>query len=182
MSGNSKDLYFIGLIAPSAIEEPVLGWKLWMREHFGCKVALKSPAHITLIPPFYMEASNEQAVINFLDEFVKGFPPIDIRLDGFGSFSRRVIFVHVEPNPALNNLYDQVSHRFHQVMPDFEPDKRPFQAHITIANRDIPPRAFRDAMQHFREITYADTMHADSVCLLKLEPGKWKIINRSILV
>ena len=49
------NMYFIALVAPEEINTPILKWKTWFRDNFGCTVALKSPAHITLIPPFRMQ-------------------------------------------------------------------------------------------------------------------------------
>jgi hypothetical protein len=45
-------MYFIAVVCPQQIDEKILKYKHWMRGHFGCKVALKSPAHLTLIAHF----------------------------------------------------------------------------------------------------------------------------------
>ena len=51
----SKQLYYIAIVCPPAVNEEILVFKHWMRDQFNCKAALKSPAHITLIPSFLME-------------------------------------------------------------------------------------------------------------------------------
>ena len=56
-------MYFIGIAAPAEVNEQVLQWKHYMRDHYGCTVALRSPAHITLIPPFWMEEVLEKELI-----------------------------------------------------------------------------------------------------------------------
>ena len=48
------NMYFIALVLPTEINDEILKWKLFMKDHFNCLVALRSPAHITLVPPFWM--------------------------------------------------------------------------------------------------------------------------------
>ena len=47
-------MYFIAIVLPDELNKKVLKWKNFMHDKFGCKVGLKSPAHITFIPPFWM--------------------------------------------------------------------------------------------------------------------------------
>ena len=97
-------LYFIGIVAPPAINNQVMAWKTYMLQHFNCKVALRSPAHITLIPPFNLKTDVELQ----LKEDIRGFAatqvPFAISLNNFSSFPPRVIFAGVEPSQQLNNL------------------------------------------------------------------------------
>jgi 2'-5' RNA ligase len=48
-------MYFVAILAPEKINADALKWKLYFREKFGCRAALHSPAHITLVPPFWMK-------------------------------------------------------------------------------------------------------------------------------
>ncbi len=57
------NMYFVALVAPPDINADVLKWKNFFKEKFGCTVALKSPAHITLIPPFWMKEESEDDLI-----------------------------------------------------------------------------------------------------------------------
>ncbi len=62
-------LYFIGILTPPNIDDTVLEWKKYMQRHFNCKVALRSPAHITLIPPFNAGISQEKNLTTLLKTF-----------------------------------------------------------------------------------------------------------------
>ena len=53
-------MYFVAIVLPSHLNEKLLAYKQLMLEKYNCKVALKSPAHITLVPPFWMEEEKEQ--------------------------------------------------------------------------------------------------------------------------
>lgn len=48
------NMYFVAIVCPGQINEKVEQFKQWMKDRFGCVVAMKSPAHITLIPPFWL--------------------------------------------------------------------------------------------------------------------------------
>ena len=62
-------MFFVAIICPFFVEKKVLEYKRRMKEQFGCIVALKSPAHITLIPPFWLEDEREKALVDTLQLF-----------------------------------------------------------------------------------------------------------------
>ena len=99
-----EHLYFIALVAPPVVEEKVLSFKNFMLEDFYCKVALCSPRHIRLIPPFKINNSKEQLLITALNSFSAHQKPFTIQLQNFSCFNPRVIFVDVIPNTQLVNL------------------------------------------------------------------------------
>ncbi len=57
------EMYFIALVAPEDINQQLLKWKIWMLEKYQCEAALRSPAHITLIPPFWMKPELEKDLV-----------------------------------------------------------------------------------------------------------------------
>ena len=48
-------MYYVALVCPNEIDEVINRFKVWMKDRFGCKAAMKSPAHITLVAPFWLE-------------------------------------------------------------------------------------------------------------------------------
>src|SRR5688572_20533485 len=94
-------LYFIAIVAPDEINKQVLVWKKYMEQKYRCKVALKSPAHITLVPPFSMASDRENELAKHLKEFAHSAKSFSIGLKDFDNFKPRVIFLHVEPGPTL---------------------------------------------------------------------------------
>jgi 2'-5' RNA ligase len=81
------EMYFIAVVAPADINRQVLQWKHYMREHYGCVVALKSPAHLTLIAPFWMDEQLEKELITDLDAFAHQQHGFDVRLSNFDAFN-----------------------------------------------------------------------------------------------
>lgn len=176
-SRNHK-MYFIAIVCPPQIDDKILKYKHWMRDRFGCKVALKSPAHLTLIAPFWLEEEKEPELLNLFDAFKTKIPAFPVTLNNFSHFSNRVLFVHVDANEQLAMLQSEVETYFHQHFSnEIKLDQRPFYPHVTIANRDMSPSAFLKAWEHFAKEDYSVTFTSSSISLLKLSPGKWNVIR-----
>lgn len=167
-------LYFIAIVTPDDINRQVLEWKHYMRDHFNCQVALKSPAHITLVPPFSTKKEQEPELITLLGTIQ--LQPFPVYLKNFDVFRPRVIFVHVEANDSLLQLKKKVedtlllTDRFH-----IKKEDRPFHPHITIANRDLEKADFKAAWQHFETIQYQAVFDATAISLLRHNGSLWEI-------
>lgn len=168
--------YYIAIVAPPDINEKVLEWKGYMKEQFGCQVALKSPAHITLVAPFHMPQEKEAALTDHLQQFSSGEQPFTIQLQHFSAFRPRVIFVAVEENPLLSALKSRLDNFLLQ-LPDysFKKEERPFHPHITIANRDLDKKDFPRAWEYFRSMQFATSFEAEAITLLRHNTIKWEI-------
>ncbi len=175
------NLYFIALVAPEGISRKVLEWKHWMLDNFGCRVALKSPAHITLIPPFRMASEQETHLRMYLDQFADRQKGFDIHLKDFSWFEPRVIFVQVMDNEALCEL----QHRLQTCLvrtkeiPIHKVDHR-FTPHVTIANRDLQKHDFYTAKKKFSEIQYSADWPVDRLSLLRHNGLTWDIVHNAI--
>lgn len=169
-------LHFIAIVAPNDINHQVKEWKQYMRDRFQCKAALKSPAHITLIPPFQMPMEDEPAMMELLQPFAASQPSFPIHLQNFAAFKPKVIYVNVLPGDALNELRAALettilqSNRF-----PIKQEERPFHPHITIANRDLQKEDFPQAWQHFQQIHYEAAFTADAISLLRHNGQQWEV-------
>ena len=56
-------MYFVALVLPEELNQEILKWKRYMHERFQCSVGLKSPAHITLVPPFWLDEAKENSLL-----------------------------------------------------------------------------------------------------------------------
>lgn len=170
-------MYFIAVACPVEINDQIQKHKLWMRDHFGCTVALKSAAHITLVTPFWLKKESEQMLIDTLHSFNTDKLPVEIELQGFSHFSNRVIFVNVIENQLLGSLRKETEDHFIQSFRNIiKPDDRPFHPHVTIANRDIKPGDFIKAWEHFSKEKLEESFRTNAVSLLKLTAEKWSVI------
>ena len=174
------NMYFLALVAPKEINDDVLKWKQFMKEHFECAVALRSPAHITLIPPFWMEERLEQDMEKTILGFSQQQDPFEIRLENFGAFKPKVIYVRVVASDALNNLLLQLQEILigTSLFP-IEKEARPYHPHVTIATRDLRKKAFAEAWNRFKEKKYEASWVTNGISLLRHDQKKWEVIFTS---
>jgi 2'-5' RNA ligase len=170
-------MYFVAIMCPPRLDQYVKQFKYRMRDQFGSVAALKSPAHITIIPPFWLDLDKERQLQETLEAFGSERDELIIQLDGFSAFGKRVLFIRVLENPELEEIKKQVEQHFAGGFGDLIPkDERPFHPHITIANRDLKPGDFEKAWLYFSDKNYKKNFSSRTISLLKLTEGNWKVI------
>jgi 2'-5' RNA ligase len=173
-------MYFIALVLPEELNIQVKAMKEYMREMYGCKVALRSPAHITLIPPFWMDESLQEMLSASLDEVAERFGDFSIEQNGFSCFSQKTIFIASAPNDSLSRLHKNVNDFFReQAAFPMKFDDRPFHPHVTIATRDLTKKAYQEAWAHFKNKKFTKTWSCTGLSLLQLGDNGWRIIHNS---
>ena len=174
------NMYFIALVASKEINEDILNWKHWMREQFGCIVALRSPAHITLIPPFWMDDALENKLQNDIYIFSQQQIAFEIRLNNFAAFKPRVIYVEVLPNKILDVLrQDLFGFLSNTKLFPFKIDEHPWHPHVTIAARDLHKKAFQEAWRIFKGKKYEASWITPGISLLRHNQKNWDVIFTS---
>ena len=153
-----------------------------MKEKFDCSVALRSPAHITLVPPFWMSDDLEHKLEEAISEFSRDAVSFEVNLKNFAAFKPRVIYVDVLSNQQLQVLYDRLHE--HLVAGNLFPikkDERPFHPHVTIATRDLRKKAFHESWETFKKESYEASYMIDGISLLKHNQKNWDVIFTSQL-
>jgi 2'-5' RNA ligase len=151
-----------------------------MFDKYGSKVGLKSPAHITLIPPFWMEGDKERSLISDIDSINSRHQPFRISTNNFSAFKPRTIFIDVQPNEQLSSLKKTgddffKSNTFYKL----KVDTRPFHPHITIATRDLHKKDFYEAWPFFQKETFKEEWITNGVSLLRHNKRNWDVIHTS---
>ena len=173
-------LYFIAIVAPKPIDEFVRTLKEEMRQQYGCKAALKSPAHITLVPPFKMQEETEKSLREAIDRFTSEQEAFEVQLRNFSAFQPRVIYVDVVPRHQLSMLHKNLNEAlFLGERFGITPEQRQFNPHITIATRDLRKEDFPEAWARFSKEKYEAKFAANEIALLRNTPGRWDIIHQS---
>lgn len=174
------EMYFIAQVLPPKLNEKVLRHKNFMLEQYGCRVGLKSPAHITLVPPFWMEEEREQVLRAAIEKLASGTTHFSLATDNFSHFKPKTIFIALATNEALNALKKNSDAFFSdQAIPGLKTDERPFHPHITIATRDLHKKDFYEAWQFFEQKTFMETWMADGISLLKHNKKNWDVVYTS---
>ena len=176
-------MYFIALVAPEDINKQVLKWKHWMKERYQCEVALRSPAHITLVPPFWMKPELENKLVDSIAGFSIHQNSFRVHLNNFSHFKSRVIFINVAANDHLIKVKDDLYQFLLTTgMYPLKEDDRSFHPHVTIATRDLHKAAFYEAWEHFKEKRYTAEWIVQSISLLKHNNRNWDVIASSSFI
>lgn len=176
------NMYFVALVAPEEINQQVLKWKNFFKEKYGCTVALKSPAHITLIPPFWMNEELEDELINSIRVFSIAKNKFEVALKDFAAFKPRVIYIDVLKNEILNKLHEAfVDFIDKQNKYPVKKEDRPFHPHVTLATRDLYKKAFNEAWEIFSLKKYEASWSVSGVSLLRHNKKNWDVIFTSQL-
>jgi len=171
-------LYFVAVVLPQVLNEKIQVFKTYMQERWGCTVGLKSPAHITLIPPFWMNETLERALLHDLDLLCASVQPFQITMHQFAAFKPRTIFIEPVLHEDLKKLKRTVD-VFCNTHPQYgaKPDTRPFHPHITIATRDLHKQSFAEAWAHFENKKFEAEFHVDALNVLRHNTRFWDVIH-----
>jgi 2'-5' RNA ligase len=173
-------LFYLAIECPAEINEQVEAMKDYMDDKFGCKAAKKSPAHLTIVPPFRAEDELQTDLLNFIQTFNMGLVPFNIRMKNYGQFADRVLFIDVEgPNTPLIELEKECMLEFSEKFPGIIFGMKPeFNPHVTIATRDIPAGALATAREYFELNHQIDLeFNATVLTLYRLVDGWWKKVE-----
>ncbi|MBD0332835.1 MAG: 2'-5' RNA ligase family protein [Chitinophagaceae bacterium] len=173
-------MYFIAIVLPENLNEKILKLKNLMLEKYDCKVGLKSPAHITLVPPFWMNEEKEQELISDIDSISSALQPFVVATKNFSAFKPRTIFIDVGVTEQLKSV-KIAADKFFSLRPDYrvKVETRPFHPHITIATRDLHKKAFHDAWPLFEHKTFTEEWNAEGISLLRHNKKNWNVIHTS---
>jgi 2'-5' RNA ligase len=121
--------YFIGIGLPPK-EDKFFGF---LKQQFHPKGNLSSPAHITIIPPFYYE--NESWLVQKLESWAKSQKPFKTEFEQVASFIQpKYGTVYFAPDKGEH--FKHIFNSIHEAVPHL-PRKHggEFVPHLTIANR-----------------------------------------------
>jgi len=174
-------LYFFALVPPEEIQASVTEIKKDFRDRFKAGHALRSPPHITLIPPFEFLFSDENMLIEYLELFTSdesGFLQV---LENFGTFPPKVIYVRVLKTEFLLDMFK----RFRNFMglklglgnKSHNPGK--FKPHMTVAFRDLTPENFYLAKKAYAEKQISFRFLVQSISLLRHNGKHWDIVHEA---
>jgi 2'-5' RNA ligase len=173
-SPDKTHLYFIALVTNGDLFDRIREIQLHCAEEYKSKKALRSPPHITLIPPFRQDTSIELVLDKKLTPFFNKHTSLNIELNGFGKFDSRTIFIKPEENSGLINMQEELQYYLSEDFSFIERNPaRKFNPHVTIASGDLRKEYFKTAWQEFESKTFSETWNISSAHLLKHDGKKW---------
>lgn len=172
----SRQLYFIALVLPPLLQQQVISFQQHFLERYGCRAALRSPPHITLHMPFRWKEAKENKLVQALQRFAKQQPSVYVKLQNYGCFPPRVIYVNVVKTPELERLHRQLSAfcRTELNLTGSTWRNGPFNPHVTLAFRDLKKAHFSGAWQAFHHRRFEGDFTAHHLWLLKHNGREWQ--------
>lgn len=168
-----NDLYYVALLLDEVSESAIHDFKLYAREKYGCQAALKSPPHITLVPPFHYSSQKSFEVEEAFESWgIQDSLKIEMR--GFSNFGNRTLYVIVKPSDELSELQKCISEKFVNFT---KKNLYHFTPHITIANRDIESHALEALLQHFNTLSFERIASIRSAVLFKHNGKFWDVFK-----
>ncbi|WP_158855801.1 2'-5' RNA ligase family protein [Lunatibacter salilacus] len=168
--------YFIAIVPEGEIQEKSTALKMVLKDTYGIRYGLRSPAHVTLKMPFLWNEKKESELSGKLSRFFEGKLPFEIHFKGVDTFGKRVIFSRVKKNPALNKLQEDVIMYCKTILKqDIELSDRIYTPHMTIAFKDLKEANFSEYLDTAKKMSLNERYIVNRVALLKKEGGKWSV-------
>lgn len=171
--------HFIGVLPPLDIERIVEGERRWV-EKYGCRSGHSTPPHVTLVPPFSSRKTTDE-IRDILLGILPLLSPFMGRVDGYGSFGSRTIFLRVVPQKEWNDLSSVISKGLKAMGESVKVEKKPLAPHLTVANRDIPSSHFSYIFEKLSSESISSPFPVESVSLFHREGRLWRIREEDVL-
>jgi len=170
--------FFIALLPPDSMQDEVRQIQYDFRDRYSTQATLKSPPHITLIPPFELSSDRLEPLQIELEKFAKTRSSFTINLSGFAAFPPRVIYLNVVSNPILSRLYVDIAATLANNLDIHNPyASRPFVPHMTVAFRDLTPENFKLAWSEFSDRQIDFEFEVINLTLLAHDHKKWNVLS-----
>ena len=174
-------LYFFALVPPKEIQATVTEIKKDFKDRFHAEHALKSPPHITLIPPFEFLNSEEKKLIKNLESFALKESTFMQELENFGTFPPKVIYIKVLKSEFLLGLYNRFR-KFMELKMGFgniSYNRGKFIPHMTVAFRDLTRENFYLAKSEYVKKRISFNYLVRGISLLRHNGQYWDIIHEA---
>jgi len=171
------DRFFVAIVPSEDINKPITEIKQYISQQYNSKAALRSPPHITLVPPFLFKQMRTEELIATIKEAVVNLISFSVDLTGFGSFPPKVIVIQVQPSNTLSQTQRILSGTFKKKLNinHGNTNNRVFQPHITVAFRDLRKAQFYPAWEEFSRKEFKQSFTCQSISLLKHNGKIWEV-------
>ena len=174
-----EQTHFIGVLLPENLTQRLDGYRKYMNQQYGCRSGHGTPIHVTLVPPFKLaDKLTTNDIAEALAQMVidKKWHTFNAKIDGFDAFGDRTLFAKVLPSAVWTAFRAAVCSAVAATSPGaVRKDTRPFQPHITVANRDIPPGASTEALEYLNQLELKAVFPVDNITIFERKDKRWVI-------
>ena len=173
-----QQTHFIGVLLPEDITLTLEDCRRYMNEAYGCKSGHGTPIHVTLVPPFRLQDNYSTADLAHAieKEVLPKKPGFTAHIENFDAFGDRTLFARVQTNDLWTRLRDETVTAILKACPGCtKKDKRPFQPHATVANRDIPAGVTAAALEVMNELNLVEDFPVNNITIFERKGSKWEV-------
>ncbi|MFD1079911.1 2'-5' RNA ligase family protein, partial [Longispora fulva] len=140
--------------------------------------ALKLPAHVTLQIPFHMNPMKELKLEGLLSSFSERHKAFPVKINGFGAFKPRVIYLKVEDHAPFIELHKDLQPMLAEELELLEREvTSKIHPHFTVATRDLKNAIFKEAWPQLEAREFKAEFTAQKISLLKHNGKTWDILK-----
>lgn len=177
-----KNLKLIAIVPPEPVYSEVRAQQEHIASHWGPKRALRTPPHITLIPPMQLQSDEVGWLLGMAAAIAGAQESFTIELKDYGSFKPRVIYINPVSNPNLSDLHqlwhESIMTRMPQTLEKY-PD-RPYHPHMTLAHKDVTHTQFDAMWKHFQNKSFDASFIVNRFSFLTHTEAGW-VVEREFL-
>jgi len=174
-----EQTHFIGVLLPEDLTRRLEGYRRYMNQQYGCRSGHGTPIHVTLVPPFQLPSPCTTAdIAAALAQMAadKKWHSFNAKIEGFDAFGDRTLFAKVIPSAVWTAFRAAVCSAAALATPGaVRKDNRPFQPHVTVANRDIPPGASTEALEYLNQLELQATFPVDNITIFERRDKRWVV-------
>src|SRR5687768_2551403 len=93
---SETQLKLVAIVLPEPLFSYVRAEQTYIAETWGPRQSLRTPPHITIIPPLHLLPDEIARLNEIAKEIASANPMFELKVNGFGAFPPRVIFI--KPN------------------------------------------------------------------------------------
>jgi 2'-5' RNA ligase len=175
-----QNLKLIALVPPEPIFSEIRKEQIHIADTWGPKHALRTPPHLTIIPPLSLTSSEIGWLFGMAGALAGTFYPFEMRLKDYNSFKPRVVFIQPVVPKELHDLFEIWHQALMVKMPhvlDRYPE-RPYHPHVTLAHKDVTHPQFDKIWNYYSGKQFRTTFKVDHFCILSYHEHGWEVEKR----
>ncbi len=172
-----RNLKLIAIIPPEPVFSEIRKEQEYIADTWGPERALRTPPHITIIPPMLLTADEVGWLYGIAYAIAGTQNRFTIQLKDYDSFKPRVIFIAPIISPAFSNLHDIWHQAIITKMPHVlsKYPERPYHPHLTLAHKDVTHPQFDMMWKYFQVKKYQASFTVDRFCILTHTDSGWTV-------
>lgn len=172
-----KKLKLVAIVPPEPLYSFVKEEQNFIAQKWNARQALRTPPHITLIPPISLNEGESEELKRISQEIASKHPSFRLKVNRYDSFNPKVIYLKPSFPHALSVLYTDLLKMILANIPHAM-QKYPYESfvpHITLAYRDLDPLRFKEVWKYYKNKKVNFAVDINRISILDNTADGWVI-------